>query len=75
MSSDVRENPSTEPADRTGRVDATERESRAVVEAAREKGWERPSFARGLYLGRFELDLVHPIPGPTLPMRPAVTSS
>ena len=62
MSSDVRENPSTEQADRTRRVDATERESRAVVEAAREKGWERPSFARGLYLGRFDLDLVHPHP-------------
>ena len=46
MSSDVGENPSTEQADRTRRVDATERESRAVVEAAREKGWERPSFAR-----------------------------
>ncbi len=62
MSSDVRENQSTEQADRARRVDATERESRAVVEAAREKGWERPSFARGLYLGRFDLDLVHPHP-------------
>ena len=62
MSSDVRETPPAEQADRTRRVDATERESRAVVEAAREKGWERPSFARGLYLGRFDLDLVHPHP-------------
>ena len=62
MSSDVRENPSIEQAGRTRRVDATERESRAVAEAAREKGWERPSFAKGLYLGRFDLDLVHPHP-------------
>ena len=62
MSSDVRETPSTEQADRSRRVDATERESRAVAEAAREKGWERPSFAKGLYLGRFDLDLVHPHP-------------
>jgi len=62
MSSDVRQDPSIEQADRTRRVDATERESRAVVEAAREKGWERPSFARGLYLGRFDLALVHPHP-------------
>lgn len=62
MSSDVRETPPAGQADRTRRVDATERESRAVVEAAREKGWERPSFARGLYLGRFDLDLVHPHP-------------
>ncbi|MGN6522671.1 MAG: acyl-CoA dehydrogenase family protein [Actinomycetes bacterium] len=62
MSRDVRETPPTEQADRTRRADATERESRAVVEAAREKGWERPSFARGLYLGHFDLDLVHPHP-------------
>ena len=62
MSSDVRQDPSIEQADRTRRVDATEQESRAVVEAAREKGWERPSFARGLYLGRFDLALVHPHP-------------
>ena len=62
MSSDVRETPSIEQADRSRRVDATERESRAVAEAAREKGWERPSFAKGLYLGRFDLDLVHPHP-------------
>jgi alkylation response protein AidB-like acyl-CoA dehydrogenase len=62
MSSDVRETPSTEQADRSRRVDATERESRAGAEAAREKGWERPSFAKGPYLGRFDLDLVHPHP-------------
>src|SRR5689334_11169531 len=62
MSSDVSETAPTAQADRARRVDATERESRAVVEAAREKGWERPSFARGLYLGRFDLDLVHPHP-------------
>ncbi|QGN56968.1 acyl-CoA dehydrogenase family protein [Nostocoides sp. HKS02] len=43
-------------------VRATERESRAVAEAAREADWDRPSFAKGLYLGRFDLDLVHPHP-------------
>ena len=43
-------------------VRATERESRAVAEAARETDWDRPSFAKGLYLGRFDLDLVHPHP-------------
>jgi alkylation response protein AidB-like acyl-CoA dehydrogenase len=62
MSSDVRQNPSTEQSGRTRRVDATERQSREVAEAAREEAWERPSFAKGLYLGRFELDLVHPHP-------------
>jgi alkylation response protein AidB-like acyl-CoA dehydrogenase len=46
-------------------VHASERESRAVAEAARETDWERPSFAKGLYLGHFDLDLVHPHPRAT----------
>lgn len=41
---------------------ATAEDARAVAEAARESGWERPSFAKGLYLGSFDLDLVHPWP-------------
>jgi alkylation response protein AidB-like acyl-CoA dehydrogenase len=43
----------------------TEGEARAVAEAAREKEWSKPSFAKELYLGRFQLDLVHPHPRPT----------
>ncbi|RIQ23114.1 acyl-CoA dehydrogenase family protein [Jiangella rhizosphaerae] len=39
-----------------------EREARRVAEAARETRWEKPSFARELYLGRFRLDLIHPHP-------------
>ncbi|MCQ6270375.1 acyl-CoA dehydrogenase family protein [Pseudarthrobacter sp. R1] len=39
-------------------------EARAVAEAARETGWDRPSFAKGLYLGSFDLSLVHPWPTP-----------
>lgn len=42
----------------------TERVSRQVAEQAREHGWERPSFAKGLYLGRMDLTLVHPLPRP-----------
>lgn len=42
----------------------TERDSRAVAEAARERTWRAPSFARGLYLGSLRLDLVHPHPTP-----------
>lgn len=42
----------------------TEREARAVAEAAREKDWRKPSFAKELFLGRFRLDLIHPHPGP-----------
>ncbi|MEU3271833.1 acyl-CoA dehydrogenase family protein [Saccharomonospora sp. NPDC006951] len=40
----------------------TEKEARAVAEAARESGWDKPSFAKELYLGRFRMDLVHPHP-------------
>lgn len=41
---------------------ATELESRAVAEAARETKWERRSFAKELFDGRLPLDLVHPYP-------------
>jgi hypothetical protein len=44
------------------RVDATAEEARELAEAAREAEWDRPSFAKGLYLGRFDLSLVHPHP-------------
>ena len=43
---------------------ATADQARAVAEAARETGWDRPSFAKGLYLGSFDLGLVHPWPVP-----------
>jgi alkylation response protein AidB-like acyl-CoA dehydrogenase len=64
---------STAPADVSPQVptgelphaEVTEREARAVAEAAREQVWTRPSFAKELYLGRLRLDLVHPHPRPT----------
>jgi alkylation response protein AidB-like acyl-CoA dehydrogenase len=43
---------------------ATELESREVAEQAREKDWEKHSFARALFEGRLELDLIHPHPEP-----------
>jgi alkylation response protein AidB-like acyl-CoA dehydrogenase len=43
-------------------VDVTEKQAREVAEEARESGWSRPSFAKGLYLGRLDLDLIHPHP-------------
>lgn len=43
-------------------VNATAEEARAVAEAARETEWNRPSFAKGLYLGSFDLSLIHPWP-------------
>lgn len=42
------------------RVD--EKMARQVAEAAREKAWERPSFAKGLYMGNFNWALIHPHP-------------
>lgn len=40
----------------------TEKEARRVSEAARETAWEKPSFAKELYLGRFRPDLITPFP-------------
>ncbi|GAA2397535.1 acyl-CoA dehydrogenase family protein [Streptomyces glaucosporus] len=42
----------------------SEREARQVAEAARERHWRKPSFAKELFLGRFRPDLVHPHPRP-----------
>ncbi|MGB9036040.1 MAG: acyl-CoA dehydrogenase family protein, partial [Paeniglutamicibacter sp.] len=44
------------------RVD--EKVARQVAEAAREQQWERPSFAKGLYMGDFDWGLIHPHPQP-----------
>lgn len=40
----------------------SEREAREVAEAAREKEWVAPSFVRGLFNGRVQLELIHPHP-------------
>ena len=68
MSSDLDQDRSAQPpqdAPSPSPDHSSERESRAVAEAARETEWDRPSFAKGLYLGRFDLDLVHPHPRAT----------
>ncbi len=46
----------------TSTAHVSEREAREVAEAARETEWTRPSFAKELYLGRFDLSLIHPHP-------------
>ena len=43
---------------------ATELESREVAEQAREQDWEKKSFARALFEGSLDLDLVYPAPEP-----------
>jgi alkylation response protein AidB-like acyl-CoA dehydrogenase len=49
----------------TATPDGGERRARDVAEAARESGETRPSFAKGLYLGAFDLTLIHPYPLPS----------
>jgi alkylation response protein AidB-like acyl-CoA dehydrogenase len=44
------------------RGEVTARQAREVAEQARETQWDRPSFGKELFLGRFRLDLVHPHP-------------
>ena len=41
---------------------ASEREAREVAEGAREKRWEKKSFVKELFSGRFHLDWIHPHP-------------
>jgi alkylation response protein AidB-like acyl-CoA dehydrogenase len=43
----------------------TEEQARAVAEESRESGWDKPSFAKELFMGRFPLELIHPFPKPT----------
>ena len=43
-------------------TNVTEREAREVAEAAREAEWKLPSFGKELFLGNFQLDLIHPQP-------------
>ncbi|SPM34710.1 acyl-CoA dehydrogenase [Mycobacterium rhizamassiliense] len=40
----------------------TEEQARALAEESRETGWDKPSFAKELFLGRFPLELIHPFP-------------
>src|SRR5438094_17256 len=43
----------------------TEEQARAVAEESRVSGWDKPSFAKELFLVRFPLALIHPFPTPT----------
>ncbi len=52
----------SEPSAKSAHV--SEHEARAVAEASRETVWTAPSFVRELFLGRLELDLIHPHPEP-----------
>ena len=56
--------PSGQPADGTGSPQVSEAEARRVAEEAREAAWLRPSFGKQLFLGDFQLGLIHPYPEP-----------
>jgi hypothetical protein len=43
-------------------TNVSEKEARQVAEAARETEWKLPSFGKGLFMGDFRLDLIHPQP-------------
>jgi len=43
-------------------TNVSEREAREVTEAARETEWKLPSFGKGLFMGDFRLNLIHPQP-------------
>ncbi len=43
---------------------STEAESREVAEQARQAEWEGKGFLRDLFLGKLQLDLIHPFPRP-----------
>ena len=43
----------------------SEEQARALAEESRESGWDKPSLAKELFLGRFPLELIHPFPRPS----------
>jgi alkylation response protein AidB-like acyl-CoA dehydrogenase len=48
----------------TQQAHVTEEQARALAEESRETGWDKPSLAKELFLGRFSLQLIHPFPMP-----------
>ncbi|UYM04800.1 acyl-CoA dehydrogenase family protein [Solicola gregarius] len=46
----------------TQQAQVSPEQAREVAEQARETEWTRPSFAKELYLGRFDASLIHPYP-------------
>src|SRR3954470_22155373 len=47
---------------RMATTSVSEKQSREVAEAAREQDWTLPSFGKELFLGNFQLELIHPQP-------------
>jgi alkylation response protein AidB-like acyl-CoA dehydrogenase len=58
------ERPPAQNTPGSGPAQVSEKQARQVAEAAREKEWRKPSFGKGLFLGRFDLGLISPPPTP-----------
>lgn len=54
----------TEPSGDRAPTQVSERAARQVAEAARETEWQKPSFGKELFLGRFRPNLIDPWPRP-----------
>ena len=54
----------SDPSSRPHSAQVSELEARAVAEASREESWTAPSFVRELFLGKLQLELIHPYPAP-----------
>lgn len=52
----------------TNPADPSYEQSKQVAEASRETEWKQPSFGKQLFLGNFELGLIHPQPQPSAEM-------
>ena len=51
-----------DPKGTPSHAEVSEREARAVAEAAREQEWRGASFVRDLFAGDIDLRLIHPYP-------------
>lgn len=54
-----------------GAGQSSEQKARKLAEESRQTTWDKPSFGKELFLGRFRLDLIHPHPRPDETMRAA----
>jgi alkylation response protein AidB-like acyl-CoA dehydrogenase len=62
VSTDIRPETDSAASPPPDRIQVSERDARELAESARDIEYTRPSFAKELYLGKFDLPLIHPHP-------------